>query len=267
MKKSLYEDYITGQPKATGLFSRLPDAMFSEAWTNSMWASGMADAVNQTQAALGAAKEYAAGNELVIATGQQPGMFTGPLYTIYKAITAINLANRFRAAGVSCVPLFWVAGDDHDFDECRTAHFFTKRSDLLSLTYVPREVEVKDMPIYRLPLDAQVHKFIDTVAASCRGAGESVGSFCTVADQSDSLAHWFALIIARLFRARLFMSALGTCRTYRCTSRARARSRNRQYAIAETGKVRIVGLYPVNTTCSECVQFLLNRMDADVRLL
>ncbi len=203
MKKSLYEDYITGQPEATGLFSRLPDAMFSEVWTNSMWASGMADAVNQTQETLSTAKEYAAGNELVIATGQQPGLFTGPLYTIYKAITAINLANRFRAAGVPCIPLFWVAGDDHDFDECRTAHFFTKRSDLLSLTYVPREVEVKDMPMCKVPLDTQVHKFIDRVAASCRGAEESEeirGFLHESLNRSDSLAHWFALIMARLFR-------------------------------------------------------------------
>src|SRR3977135_992287 len=58
----------------------------------------------------------AAGEVLAITTGQQPGLFTGPLYTVYKALSAVALAQRLeRERGVPVVPVFWGAGDDHDF--------------------------------------------------------------------------------------------------------------------------------------------------------
>ena len=199
---TLYEDYINNLSTVGSLFSRMPTALFDEVWEGGDWAEGVADAINQTHERFNTAKEYVAGNELVVATGQQPGLFTGPLYTIYKAITAINLANRFKAAGVSCVPLFWVAGDDHDFEESRVAHFFTKRHELLSLSYAPQE-DVSDRPMYRVPLDDQIHGFIDTVAAQCRSAEHTpeIQEFLHESvKKSTSLADWFARIMAHLFR-------------------------------------------------------------------
>jgi uncharacterized protein YllA (UPF0747 family) len=64
----------------------------------------------------------AAGDALVVTTGQQPGLFTGPLYTVYKALSALALAAELeRAWRVPVVPVFWVAGDDHDFQEANHA--------------------------------------------------------------------------------------------------------------------------------------------------
>jgi uncharacterized protein YllA (UPF0747 family) len=64
----------------------------------------------------------AAGEVLVVTTGQQPGLFTGPLYTVYKALSAAALAARLeRDWRVPVVPVFWVAGDDHDFQEANHA--------------------------------------------------------------------------------------------------------------------------------------------------
>jgi bacillithiol biosynthesis cysteine-adding enzyme BshC len=63
---------------------------------------------------------------LVVTTGQQPALFTGPLYTIHKALSAAALArvlsNRW---GRPVVPVFWVAGDDHDFNEANHAAWLT----------------------------------------------------------------------------------------------------------------------------------------------
>src|SRR3989442_10527251 len=59
-----------------------------------------------------------AGDVLVVTSGQQPGLFTGPLYTIYKALSAIALAGRLEPGrGGPAIPGFWVAGDDPDFAE------------------------------------------------------------------------------------------------------------------------------------------------------
>jgi bacillithiol biosynthesis cysteine-adding enzyme BshC len=60
---------------------------------------------------------------VAILTGQQAGLFTGPLYTIYKAISAIKLAQCLRERGLNAVPVFWAATEDHDFDEISRAHF------------------------------------------------------------------------------------------------------------------------------------------------
>lgn len=58
------------------------------------------------------------GEALAVTTGQQAGLFTGPLYTVYKALSAAALAREISEAGLGpVVPVFWVAGDDHDFAE------------------------------------------------------------------------------------------------------------------------------------------------------
>lgn len=54
---------------------------------------------------------------VAILTGQQVGLFTGPLYTIYKALTAIHLSEQLRNRGIRAVPIFWMETEDHDLAE------------------------------------------------------------------------------------------------------------------------------------------------------
>lgn len=54
---------------------------------------------------------------VVVATGQQVGLFSGPAYTIYKALHAARLAQWLTVNGIPAVPVFWVATEDHDFAE------------------------------------------------------------------------------------------------------------------------------------------------------
>ena len=59
----------------------------------------------------------------VVVTGQQPGLLVGPLYIVHKMLGAIVLARRLaeRHPDLRFVPVFWVASEDHDFDEIRRA--------------------------------------------------------------------------------------------------------------------------------------------------
>ena len=52
-----------------------------------------------------------------VVTGQQVGLFGGPAFSLFKALTAIKLAAEATAAGVECVPVFWLATEDHDLAE------------------------------------------------------------------------------------------------------------------------------------------------------
>ena len=52
-----------------------------------------------------------------VVTGQQVGFLGGPAFSLYKALTAIKLAEEARAAGADCVPVFWLATEDHDLEE------------------------------------------------------------------------------------------------------------------------------------------------------
>ncbi len=60
----------------------------------------------------------AGGGTAVVATGQQVGLFLGPLYSFYKAASAVAVARALAAeSGVPVVPLFWLQTEDHDFAE------------------------------------------------------------------------------------------------------------------------------------------------------
>jgi uncharacterized protein YllA (UPF0747 family) len=73
--------------------------------------------------------KLAAGAVAVI-TGQQAQLFTGPNYTIFKTLTAIKLAKALDAAGVPAVPVFWIAAEDHDYQEIETTFVLDRDSRL-----------------------------------------------------------------------------------------------------------------------------------------
>lgn len=74
-------------------------------------------------------------DSVVTITGQQAGLFTGPLYTVFKALTAIKLAAELRTKGVNAVPVFWVAAEDHDFAEVNHTRIVNREGQLVTITY------------------------------------------------------------------------------------------------------------------------------------
>ncbi len=63
-------------------------------------------------------------NTVAVITGQQVGFLLGPAYTIFKALTAVQLANHLNEQGIPAVPIFWLASEDHDLAEVDHAWVF-----------------------------------------------------------------------------------------------------------------------------------------------
>jgi bacillithiol synthase len=54
---------------------------------------------------------------LAVVTGQQVGLFGGPVFSLYKALSTVKLAAESRKLGIECIPVFWLATEDHDLEE------------------------------------------------------------------------------------------------------------------------------------------------------
>jgi bacillithiol biosynthesis cysteine-adding enzyme BshC len=61
---------------------------------------------------------------VAIVSGQQVGLFSGPAYSFYKALSAIQVANELTRSGIEAVPVFWMATEDHYVDEVRHVSWF-----------------------------------------------------------------------------------------------------------------------------------------------
>lgn len=104
---------------------------------------------------------------LVVTTGQQPALFTGPLYTVHKALSAAALAMELEQRwGRPVVPVFWVAGDDHDWAEARTASWVGADGALVRASLRARSREAPMLSLAREPLGAEVTAAIDLLAAT-----------------------------------------------------------------------------------------------------
>ena len=102
---------------------------------------------------------------LAVTTGQQPGLFTGPLYTIHKALSAAALAAELEARwSRPVVPVFWLAGDDHDFAEASSASWVAADGSVATAALPPRPADAPLTPMYRTPLGEGVRPALDLLA-------------------------------------------------------------------------------------------------------
>ncbi len=129
------------------------------------WLDRLRPAIAPTGAAAARLERSANGQGIVITTGQQPGLFGGPLMTLAKAISARALADELQSLlGVPVAPLFWAATDDADFDEASVVS--------VALEGGARELRLAatapaGTPMSRVPLDAEVHRLAQTLVDAC----------------------------------------------------------------------------------------------------
>ncbi len=106
----------------------------------------------------------AAGHGFLVTTGQQPGLFAGPCYTLYKALTAVALARWLEELlEAPVVPVFWVASDDHDWAEADHVDLLGVDNELHRIRLAPPP-GAGDLPLHRLTLGNDVEAALDKVA-------------------------------------------------------------------------------------------------------
>jgi len=84
-----------------------------------------------------------------VITGQQPGLFSGPLYTVYKAISVIVICERLSKQKYSLVPIFWNASEDHDISEVDHISMFRENEPFM----INYDCVSKDVAFSQISLD------------------------------------------------------------------------------------------------------------------
>jgi len=104
-------------------------------------------------------------DSVAVVTGQQLGLFGGPLYTIHKALTAVQYARRLaEESGRPAVPVFWLADEDHDFAEVSWAAF-AAGGDLVRLRYDDGQpADANRGPVGRIILGDGILATLDALA-------------------------------------------------------------------------------------------------------
>ena len=97
---------------------------------------------------------------VAVVSGQQAGLFTGPLFTIYKALSAVKLAGCLRTRNTKAVPVFWIAAEDHDFVEVAKAEIIG-RDCQLKRTEVSTDLHREGQPVGRVVLDDSINTIVD----------------------------------------------------------------------------------------------------------
>ena len=97
---------------------------------------------------------------VAVVSGQQAGLFSGPLYTIYKALSAVKLTECLRGRGIKAVPVFWIATEDHDFEEVSKAFVLNKNGEIEELKNEPKRCYA-NLPVGYVKLDDSISETID----------------------------------------------------------------------------------------------------------
>jgi len=204
----LFLDYLSYAPSVRGMYPRSP--LFSE-WVkeeaqrvdyDSARRGKVSEILERQNRAWGASPKALANIErfrrgaLAAVTGQQVGLFGGPLFSIFKALTAVKLAEQAMAAGVDCVPVFWLATEDHDLAEVNHVALVSERG--LPEPFVVESQGVSDAPVGAVKFGAEIGPVVER-AATLLGDSEVTTWLRQAYRPGETLGSAFALLFARLF--------------------------------------------------------------------
>jgi bacillithiol biosynthesis cysteine-adding enzyme BshC len=148
-------------------------------------------------------QKFASSKTVAIVTGQQVGVLTGNLYTIYKTLSAIAFAKRMKQEfpDYEFVPIFWLEGEDHDYEEVATLSILVENK-LHTLRYHEPSVKERTMT-GRIRLSAEISQFATEVLAAL-APSEFKPSVADLIRQTyregETLLSAFAKMMSELFK-------------------------------------------------------------------
>ena len=153
-----------------------------------------------TPAAMAALDAWRGGAGVVV-TGQQVGLFGGPLFTPFKAATALARARQATACGSPHAAIFWLATEDHDFAEIDHVVFPAKR-ELRKMAYSPAAGTAESArPVGNILLDDSITALVDQ-AMELLGTSEAMDALATAYRPGRTLAQAFREFYSRAFAAQ-----------------------------------------------------------------
>ena len=213
LPSQLFRDYLAGAEGVRAFFAgarwgldSLADAA-ERTLTLHRPIEALAASLSQQQQARGDALAASRAGRLAhpgavaVVTGQQAGLFGGPMLVLFKALAVVELARFLEdRRGTPVVPLFWIASDDHDFAEVRSVSVLDDLGQIKTLSYSPR-VAPAGLPASAIRLDDTILGVIDELARALPvgpnrdTALELVSASCA---PGATLPEAFAALLSRL---------------------------------------------------------------------
>ncbi len=133
-----------------------------------------------------------------VVSGQQVGLFSGPAYSVYKALSAVQIAEELTRGGIPAVPIFWMATEDHDLDEVRHTTWFDKGK--LVRFELPAGGEV-GRPVGRISLGPQIEPLVQEAAEMLANDGSDLLAQYLIESYrpEETYGSAFGKLFARLF--------------------------------------------------------------------
>lgn len=142
---------------------------------------------------------------IAIVTGQQLGLLGGPLYTIYKILTAIKLSIYLKSIyeDYNFIPVFWLEGDDHDFEEIRSVNLYSEDFSLKRISYSEAlPDESSKISVGEMIINESIDKFFDEISGSLRESdfkSEIIDLFKKYYSEGESLKFSFKQMLFHFF--------------------------------------------------------------------
>ena len=205
---ALCVDYLEGKARASAFYPYGPRDLGEAIRARSAYQYPREEIVpllRAYNAALGASSRtvehieaLADAGTVCVITGQQAGLLGGPVYTAHKIATTIRLAAQIEAScGRRCVPVFWLATEDHDFGEINHAYLVQPNGEIGRVGFGWAQ---QGRPIAALPVDGRVRRAVEAYWANAAGGpylDETRAQFA--AQEGEGYAAWSARIWSELF--------------------------------------------------------------------
>jgi len=207
----LFLDYCAGEPAVRPFYSSLPRETgwqkrcpVPDHWHEVV---ELLAEQNTSAAAAGSLEALRAGAGTVL-TGQQVGLLGGPLFTPFKAATAVARARQATAAGHPHVPIFWLATEDHDFAEINHVTF-PSRKELRKLEYA--KAPTHPVPVGGVVVDETIGPLIEQ-AWELLGSSDAMDALVAAYKPGRTLGQAFAEFYSKAFAAQglLVLDAAGS---------------------------------------------------------